>query len=129
MEYWYERFKELRLKKKMSQGKMARALGIDASSISRYERSKEDVDLTENFLMRLGKFFNDEEISYIKTGNSKRDTKVYGCEEECNSGYVEERFPVDSDLPSDIITIVEILRRMDIDKRMDVLHYTLGLNK
>ena len=68
MQYWFERFKELRLEKKMSQGKMARALGIDASSISRYERSKDDVDLTENFLLRLGTFFTDEEITYIESG-------------------------------------------------------------
>ena len=76
MQYWYERFKELRLKKKMSQGKMARALGIDASSISRYERSKGDVDLTENFLLRLGKFFTEEEIKYIENGKPTQGNDI-----------------------------------------------------
>ena len=75
MKYWYERFKKIRLEKKMSQGKMARALGIDTSSISRYERSEGDVALTENFMLRLGKFFTEEEIAYIETG-SMHQSKV-----------------------------------------------------
>ena len=80
MQYWFERFKELRVKKKMSQGKMARVLGIDSSSVSRYERSKElgkeDVDLTENFLMRLGKFFTEEEIEYIENGKPTQGNDI-----------------------------------------------------
>ena len=55
---------------------MARALGIDASSISKYERSEKDVDLTENFLMRLGKFFTDEEIKYIENGESQEKNSM-----------------------------------------------------
>ena len=55
---------------------MARALGIDASSISRYERSEKDVDLTENFLMRLGKFFTDDEIKYIENGDIAEENSM-----------------------------------------------------
>lgn len=123
MKYWFQRFKKLRLEKKMSQGKMARALGVDASSISRYERSDKDVDLTENFLMRLSKFFTEEEIRYIKNGdmNIKIDT-------DFGIAKVKEQGDVYSDVPRDVAMIMEVVGELSTEQRREVLRYVLEIN-
>ena len=124
MKYWYERFKELRLKKKMSQGKMARALGIDASSISRYERSEGDVDLTENFSLRLAKYFTDQEIKYIKTGDN--NIKI---DEDFGICKVKDSESVYCDIPKDVAMIMEIVEELTVEQRRDVLRFVLDIAK
>ena len=97
MQYWFQRLKKLREEKGMSQAKMGRALGTDSTTISRYERSQKDIDLTDNFMMKLGKFFTDEEIEYIKSGNKIEKSSLvedsgvlYGKDDQVVIPYHEE---------------------------------------
>lgn len=67
MQNWYERFKEIRKKHRLSQSEIGRIMGKDATQVSRYERGA-----VKNFPNSLYKLLNgtfDEwEISYIENG-------------------------------------------------------------
>jgi len=64
MKNWYERLREVRDKHRISQSALGRAIGKDATQISRYERGK-IADFPDGMYHLLKKVFSEEEVAYI----------------------------------------------------------------
>lgn len=68
MSTWFERFKNLRIEKELTQQQIADALGKDTTSVSRYENGKGSKDMPFIFKKNLTDLFTSDELSYIETG-------------------------------------------------------------
>jgi len=66
MKDWYHRLAEVRKKRGLSQGKFAREIKADVTTISRYESGRGSKTPTDAFILKLEKLLTESEIAYIK---------------------------------------------------------------
>lgn len=70
MSTWYERLKKVREKNELTQPELGSKIGIDATSISRYEKGKGAINIPYQLKQKLTKVFTLKEIEYIENGTS-----------------------------------------------------------
>ena len=122
MQNWYDRFKKIREKYKMSQSELGRAIGKDSTQISRYERGA--VKKFPNAIYKLlQEVFTLEEVKYVETGDEtiRIDNNFGICK-------VEENNDIYCDLPKDSAMIMELLHELTREQRRDVLRFMLDMD-
>ena len=73
MSIWYERFKEIREKYKLSQTDLAKKMDIQLSQVNRYESGAGSQRLTANLKWKLLSVFTKDDVSYIQHGDNIPD--------------------------------------------------------
>lgn len=75
MSTWFERFKNIRVEKELTQQQIADALGKDITSVSRYENGKGSQNMPFTFKKNLTNLFTNVELRYIETGEKSENIK------------------------------------------------------
>ena len=123
MSSWYERLREIRVKRKLTQFDMSKVLDADMSTVSRYESGRGAKSLTRNMKRKLSNVFTPEEMAYIETGNNNiKIDKDFGI---CK---VEEKGDIYCDIPKDMAMIIELLHELTTEQRRDVLRFVLAMD-
>ena len=118
---WYDRFKEIREKYKLSQAKIGRMIGKDGTQVSRYERGA--VKGFPNSLYKLLKdIFTEDEINYIEHGDSKKDVSMVQSAKN-TVGFIKKTKGDAVDESDEIVNIVKILKTFDTKQQRAVLRF------
>jgi len=78
MSFWYDRLKETRDKYRYSQAELAELIGVDETTISRYESGRGAKKLTSNFRLKLRLAFSKDEVEYIEYGEKTASQSIVG---------------------------------------------------
>lgn len=123
MSEWYERLKEIRFKRDVTQYDLSKVMDAEISTVSRYESGKGAKALTRNLKRKLSGIFTPEEIAYIETGDSNIVIdKNFGVSK------VEEDAEAYCEVPKDIAMIMEVVGELNTEQRRDVLRYVLEIS-